>query len=370
MPSTLCRLSLLLDLPFNKQRLSLLRNEAFFTPTDLYVSVLFFVKVDMAFTDPVDGTGETSLRKLMLGMTDLTPLCRMLERAEGRTLLDVIKLWLQVNYKPPQGRAEEFKGMSIFGVPASSLGMLGVEGWGCRIAGNGNTARPGQIVVDVPENQTPASSSYTPGSVAHVMSQSSQSQSNSQPSISQQQANQQQHAHQHPLQSTTQHSAQQPHHSQAHIQPTASPVATSAIDPSETPPQGPRPSTAHIPADPYARARLLRPDELVLGEAVRRRIPLHQHIIDMMLYGYVDVRTGEDLPMSEEERIAFMKRHGWMAEDEGISNGEGVGEAGVGKDKGGKEAVKGKGKGKKRMHGVKVEDAEVDEDQDAVMADA
>ena len=47
--------------------------------------------------------------------------------------------------------------------------------------------------------------------------------------------------------------------------------------------------------------RLLRPDELVMREAVRRDMSLHKNYLDMMLWGHIDRRTGLDWwPTAEE----------------------------------------------------------------------
>jgi hypothetical protein len=53
---------------------------------------------------------------------------------------------------------------------------------------------------------------------------------------------------------------------------------------------------------------LLRPDELVIREAVRRQLDLKNHIMIMMLWGYLDPITGKDTPATEEEK--------YMSEDE------------------------------------------------------
>ena len=46
---------------------------------------------------------------------------------------------------------------------------------------------------------------------------------------------------------------------------------------------------------------LYRPDELVVREAVRRRLKLKNHILGMMIWGYVDPRTGENIKVTDEE---------------------------------------------------------------------
>ncbi|CZS99570.1 uncharacterized protein RCO7_07911 [Rhynchosporium graminicola] len=66
----------------------------------------------------------------------------------------------------------------------------------------------------------------------------------------------------------------------------------------------------HLEGWGKGRIHLLRPDELVVREAVRRKLDLKNHIMGMMLWGYVDSVTGMDTPPTEEEK--------WM-EDDGAS---------------------------------------------------
>lgn len=57
----------------------------------------------------------------------------------------------------------------------------------------------------------------------------------------------------------------------------------------------------HLEGWGRGRAHLLRPDELVVREAVRRALGLKEHLMGMMLWGYVDLVTGKDIKLSEEE---------------------------------------------------------------------
>ncbi|KAL2059912.1 hypothetical protein VTL71DRAFT_10067 [Oculimacula yallundae] len=57
----------------------------------------------------------------------------------------------------------------------------------------------------------------------------------------------------------------------------------------------------HLEGWGKGRVHLLRPDELVVREAVRRKLDLKNHIMGMMLWGYVDPITGLDTPPTEDE---------------------------------------------------------------------
>jgi hypothetical protein len=57
----------------------------------------------------------------------------------------------------------------------------------------------------------------------------------------------------------------------------------------------------HLEGWGRGRVHLLRPDELVIKESVRRDLGLKHHVMEMMLWGYVDLVTGEDTPATEDE---------------------------------------------------------------------
>ena len=57
------------------------------------------------------------------------------------------------------------------------------------------------------------------------------------------------------------------------------------------------------------QVHLMRPDELMMMESVRRQMGLKNHIMNMMVWGYVDPITGRDIPVSEEEM--------YMSDEEG-----------------------------------------------------
>lgn len=57
----------------------------------------------------------------------------------------------------------------------------------------------------------------------------------------------------------------------------------------------------HLEGWGAGRIHLLRPDELVIDESVRRRLNLKDHILTMMLWGYVDPLTGQNIEVTNEE---------------------------------------------------------------------
>jgi len=144
------KLWLLMDVATNLGRVALVHNRDYFADADLEGLVLFMVKLDMFFMDPVDGMGETCLRELMLGQRSLAVLGKCLvEGAGGKykgtlraslTQLDVLRMWIryEVVVRPSWGKR------SLFGVPSKEIGKGCLEGWG---KGTARLRRPDELVL-------------------------------------------------------------------------------------------------------------------------------------------------------------------------------------------------------------------------------
>jgi hypothetical protein len=65
----------------------------------------------------------------------------------------------------------------------------------------------------------------------------------------------------------------------------------------------------HLEGWGNGKIHLLRPDELTMRESIRRRLGLKDHIMGMLLWGYVDPVTGENLEPTDEEK--------YMSDEEG-----------------------------------------------------
>ncbi|KAH8686059.1 hypothetical protein BGZ60DRAFT_477942 [Tricladium varicosporioides] len=57
----------------------------------------------------------------------------------------------------------------------------------------------------------------------------------------------------------------------------------------------------HLEGWGRGRVHLARPDELVIREAVRRRLDMKNHLMEMMLWGYVDPTTGANIQVTRDE---------------------------------------------------------------------
>ena len=133
----------LLDLPYNNNRVAIIHNTTFWTDQDLYRATLWFVKIDMLFGDPITGTGnEVDLRKLLFAQRSLTVLWRALRRELLQTELDIMQLYAEAWYAPPQ--FSDADGASLMGIPAHLVGRMNHEGWG---KGPNRLLRPDELVL-------------------------------------------------------------------------------------------------------------------------------------------------------------------------------------------------------------------------------
>ncbi len=99
-------------------------------------------------------------------------------------------------------------------------------------------------------------------------------------------------------------------------------------------------------------------DRLIMLEALRRRLNLQNHYVDMMIYGYVNKKTWEDIkrpvaPPDPNEEETEVEEDWETSEDDDDSDDDSEEEVGKGKEKGkwkeyGKEKAKAKGNGKER----------------------
>lgn len=129
-----------MDLGDNARRIGLIHNKTFWTNKDLFIATMFFIKLDMRFTDPIDGNGEMSLRKLLLAQRSLSILLAVLKRKEMVNELEMLQMYVRWKYNP----APEHRGMSILGVPPDQIGRGQLEGWGL---GTKKLLRPDELVM-------------------------------------------------------------------------------------------------------------------------------------------------------------------------------------------------------------------------------
>ena len=127
---SLIKLGLLMDLPTTAKRAALLHNQRYFTDADLQLLSLFFFKLNMTFTDPLDGDtmgprGTARICQCLLAQRSLGILEGVLTRRLGKNNLEMLKIWLKWEYQP----LPENRGFSIMGIEPDDIGCLQWEGW-------------------------------------------------------------------------------------------------------------------------------------------------------------------------------------------------------------------------------------------------
>jgi hypothetical protein len=112
-------------IPSNAHRIGIIHNSNYWSNTDLFIAVMFFIKIDMALTDPMEGQGETQLRQLMIAQKGLLPLCELLWHR--LSALDLVRMQVAYKYTP---RVPQNLNLSIFGIPPARIGRGWLEGFG------------------------------------------------------------------------------------------------------------------------------------------------------------------------------------------------------------------------------------------------
>ncbi|KAK2869684.1 hypothetical protein FQN49_003116 [Arthroderma sp. PD_2] len=126
--AVLKKIWLLMDIPDNIRRIGLVQNPSVFTDLDLFFATMFFVKLDMRFTDPVTGSGKDGMRRLLMAQPGLTMLWKTLKRTALANKLDVVKLFVRWKYRPRPGEENQ----AILGIPPNEIGKMQYEAWGSK----------------------------------------------------------------------------------------------------------------------------------------------------------------------------------------------------------------------------------------------
>jgi hypothetical protein len=140
MSLSLKKMWLTMDISTSARRVQLTHNEKFWTDVDIYNILMFVVKLDMRFNDPIEGPGDDGLRKIILGQRSLTPLCMLLKRTAFTSIMDVMKLGIRYTYRPKPRQRH----LPMFGIPPQEIGVGHLEGWG---AGRVHLYRPDELMI-------------------------------------------------------------------------------------------------------------------------------------------------------------------------------------------------------------------------------
>ncbi|KAL2021237.1 hypothetical protein VTK56DRAFT_7424 [Thermocarpiscus australiensis] len=138
---TLKKIWLTMDVSTTRGRIILWNNPDFFTNEDLYIAQLFFVKLILAFNDPVFGPQSSMLMRLMMGQKGLSPLWALLRGKKYRSAEEIRALKLYYDVGPDAERVAS--GEPLHGIPIDQLGIGHLEAWG---GGPNHLMRPDELV--------------------------------------------------------------------------------------------------------------------------------------------------------------------------------------------------------------------------------
>ncbi|KAK2763071.1 hypothetical protein FQN54_009704 [Arachnomyces sp. PD_36] len=132
----------LLDIPDNNRRTRVVQNRNLWSDIDIFFAIMFFIKLDTRFTDPVRSSGDDGLKRLLMSQRSLTLLWKTLKRTALVTNMDVNQAVIRWKYQP---RPDE-QGLPIFGIPPEEIGKLQYEGWGL-IGSDAKLERPDNLIL-------------------------------------------------------------------------------------------------------------------------------------------------------------------------------------------------------------------------------
>lgn len=141
--ATLLKIWLIMDLPSNADRATVIKTRKYFTRFDLYRASLFLVKMCLRMNDPLYGPDHMELLKLMLGQRGLSPLWKLLRGKGYDTYIEILQLKMRYNVQPTRSQLEY--GRPICGVPVQEMGRTHLEGWGT--GASEHLLRPDELVV-------------------------------------------------------------------------------------------------------------------------------------------------------------------------------------------------------------------------------
>ena len=136
------KLWFLMDIPDNNRRTGIIQNNDIWSDTDLFFATMFFIKLDMRFTDPINGNGRDCMRRLLLAQPSMSLLYSTLAGKALRTPLDILKTYVRWKYRPVALGDCNY----LFGVPPRDVGTLQFEGYG-RAGSRVRLQRPDELIL-------------------------------------------------------------------------------------------------------------------------------------------------------------------------------------------------------------------------------
>ncbi|PHH83764.1 hypothetical protein CDD82_2636 [Ophiocordyceps australis] len=137
----LLRMWMLMEVATSRQRLCVMRAQAFWSDQDLYNAQLFIIKLTMLFNDPIYGPGTPDLIHVLLGQRGLYCLWQLLTRRRLTSMHELLQEKTRHDLAPPP--QDEDSNDFMYGIPWPKIGLGHLEGWG---RGHTHLMRPDELV--------------------------------------------------------------------------------------------------------------------------------------------------------------------------------------------------------------------------------
>ena len=125
------KLWFIMDLPDSRRRIGVIHNPSLWTDVELFIAAMFFMKLDMACTDPMDGCGERRIRQLLMAQRGLDMTDKVLRRTRMRNQYELLQMHVQWDFAradmPPPGM--RIGPRTVFGVQLWDCARLKGENW-------------------------------------------------------------------------------------------------------------------------------------------------------------------------------------------------------------------------------------------------
>lgn len=126
----------LMDISDTRRRIGVVHNVQLWSNSDLYLASMFFMKLDMAVTDPVNGKGERRIRQLLLAQRSLSVTDLVLRREMMRNQYEMIQMCMEFNlnlHGALHGIRQPIQvPTTLFGVPTTEINNLRGQNWSAR----------------------------------------------------------------------------------------------------------------------------------------------------------------------------------------------------------------------------------------------
>ncbi|KAL3478378.1 hypothetical protein BJX99DRAFT_256495 [Aspergillus californicus] len=136
------KLWFLMDIPDMKRREWTIKNLNLWTDLDLFMAILFVVRLDM-FVKTKRGNNTGGQRRLMMAQPTLTFCHDVLTGSALRDDMELLAAFVRWRFDPPPGKFQR----EVFGVPPSEVGSLQYEYYGKKSPRTVKLSRPDEIIL-------------------------------------------------------------------------------------------------------------------------------------------------------------------------------------------------------------------------------